>query len=188
MNTPNLHRPGSAGINPLATAALASTVPASAPVLRAFGQEMTVLLSGEQTGGRFTLLLDVAPPGLGSPPHYHEREDEWFYVLEGRAAFWRDLAWQEVPVGSAVFAPRNVAHGFMNVGDTPLRLLITLTPSGLENWFARCAEEFAGLVVPDMQCIAALAAEHGMYFVEPVSAPKMLREGTNLSLHMEFNR
>ncbi len=188
MNTPNLHRPGSSGNHPPALATLASTIPAKASVLLAFGQEMTVLLNGEQTGGRFTLLLNTAPPGAGSPPHYHKREDEWFYVLEGRAAFWRDGAWQEVPVGSAVFAPRNVAHGFKNVGDTRLRLLITLTPSGFEKWFARCAEEFAGLVVPDMQRIAALAAEHGMYFVEPVSAPKMLREGTNLSLHMEFNR
>ena len=63
--------------------------PSEAPVLRAFGQEMRLLLAGDQTGGRCTVLLDLVPPGLGTPPHYHTREDEAFHVLDGRAAFWR---------------------------------------------------------------------------------------------------
>ena len=188
MNTSIPFDPCLAAANPPALAALASTLPTSAPVLRAFGQEMTVLLSGEQTGGQFTLLLDVAPPGLGSPPHYHEREDEWFYVLAGRAAFWQEGTWQEFPVGSAVFAPRNVVHGFKNVGDTPLRLLITLTPSGFEKWFARCAAEFAGSDSADMERIAAVAAEHGMYFPNPVGAAKILHAGTDLSFNLDLNR
>jgi quercetin dioxygenase-like cupin family protein len=94
----------------------AATEPSAAAVLRAFGQEMRVLLSGEQTGGRCTVLLDSVPPSLGTPPHYHEREDEVFHVLEGRAAFWLAGAWREVPVGSTVFAPRKALHGFKNVG------------------------------------------------------------------------
>mgnify|MGYP000892114553 CR=1 FL=1 len=145
----------------------ARTDPSEAPVLQAFGQEMRVLLGGEQTGGRCTVLLDIVPPGLGTPPHYHTREDEAFYVLEGRAAFWREGEWEEVPVGTTVFAPRGVVHGFQNIGTSPLRVLITLTPSGFEKWFARCARAFAGTAQPNLQQLAALAAEHGMHFAAP---------------------
>jgi quercetin dioxygenase-like cupin family protein len=131
---------------------------------------MLVLLSGEQTGGRCTVLLDSVPPGLGTPPHYHKREDEVFYVLEGRAAFWLGGTWREVPVGSTVFAPRQVLHGFKNVGASPLRVLITLTPSGFEKWFARCALEFAGTDDPNLERLTSLATEHGMYFPAPTAA------------------
>jgi quercetin dioxygenase-like cupin family protein len=148
----------------------AETDPSKAPLLRAFGQEMLVLLSREQTGGRCTVLLDSVPPDLGTPPHYHEREDELFYVLEGRAAFWLGGTWREVPVGSTVFAPRKAPHGFKNVGASPLRVLITLTPSGFEKWFARCALEFDGTDSPNMERLTSLAAEHGMYFPAPVAA------------------
>lgn len=138
---------------------------ADRPVLRAFGHEMKVLLSGEDTGGQCTMLLDTVPPGVGVPPHLHEHEDEWFYVLEGRAEFWTDGAWKEVPAATAVFGPRQVPHGFRNAGDTPLRLLITLTPSGFEEWFARCADELAGTPSPDAQRLTELAAGHGMHFI-----------------------
>jgi hypothetical protein len=40
-----------------ALARLVETVSHRAPVMRAFGQELRVLVSGKQTGGRLTLLL-----------------------------------------------------------------------------------------------------------------------------------
>jgi len=49
---------------------------------RAFGHAIAVLLDGEQTGLKFTAFLNMTPPGGGPGPHYHEREDEWFYVVE----------------------------------------------------------------------------------------------------------
>ena len=51
--------------------------------LRAFGHAIVELLDGKQTGGKFTAFLNMTPPGCGPGPHYHEREDEWFYIIEG---------------------------------------------------------------------------------------------------------
>lgn len=59
-------------------------------MLRALGDEVTVLLSGEQTGGAFTKVQVVSPPGGEPPPHCHTHEDEWFLVLEGRAELWQE--------------------------------------------------------------------------------------------------
>jgi len=138
--------------------------PSGGRILRAFGDEITVHLGAEETVGRYTMFTEVTPPGGGPPPHYHANEDEWFYVLEGRAEFLKDGAWIEARAGAVIFTPRGVVHTFRNAGDGPLRMLIHTSPSGFETFFARCAEEFARPVPPDLSRIAHIAAEHGIHF------------------------
>ncbi len=143
----------------------ALTLPHERRILRAFGEEVQLLLTGAETGGRFAQWIEITPPGNGPPPHYHTQEEEWFHVLEGRFAFFKDQAWTEVPEGTAVFLPRNSIHTFKNVGDRPGRLLVTTSPAGFETFFARCAEEFARPGAPDMDRIVAISAEHGIHYV-----------------------
>ena len=50
--------------------------------LAVVGDTYTVLLSGEQTAGRFALIDMLIPVGGGPPPHRHDFE-ECFHVLEG---------------------------------------------------------------------------------------------------------
>ena len=54
------------------------------------GDTYTLKISGEQTGGAFTLLEAVVPLGGGPPPHIHHLEDEVFVVLEGELLFTTD--------------------------------------------------------------------------------------------------
>jgi quercetin dioxygenase-like cupin family protein len=139
-------------------------------VIRAFGDEVTIHLSGAETGGRFTMFTTVTPPGSGPPPHYHSNEDEWFYVLEGRVEFFIENKWTEVPIGTAVFIPRGAVHTFRNAGTGPLKSLIHTAPSGFETFFSRCADEFARPGGPDMGRIVEIAAEHGIHFVSSESS------------------
>lgn len=144
----------------------AITVPRDAPVFCALGDEVTVLLSGEQTGGAFTMFQVVTPPGGGPPPHWHTREDEWFYIMEGRVEFWQEGEWTEVPTGTAAFLPHGSRHTYRNCGDTPLRMIVHAAPSGFEVFFARIAEVFNAPGGPDMRRIVEISAEHGIHFVE----------------------
>lgn len=139
--------------------------PASSKVLHAFGDEMTVLLSGADTGGRLAMCLDVTPPGEGPPPHYHLNEDEWFFPLEGEVEFLIDGEWRAVALGTAVFIPRGTVHTFRNSGAQPLKMLVQTTPAGFEVFFERCAAEFAKDGPPDMGRIMEISAEHGIHFV-----------------------
>lgn len=133
-------------------------------VIRAFGDEMYLHLSGEDTGGRFTMFTAITPPGGGPPPHIHHEEDEWFHVLEGDAEFFNDGEWFKVPVGSTIFMPKGSFHTFRNAGTIPLRQLITLSPAGFEVFFSRCAEEFTQNSPPDLDRVLAIAAEHQITF------------------------
>jgi hypothetical protein len=61
--------------------------------LRAFGHAIVVLLDGKQTNGKFTAFLNMNPPGCGPRLHYHDREDEWFYIIEGRVSSFITGTW-----------------------------------------------------------------------------------------------
>jgi quercetin dioxygenase-like cupin family protein len=139
--------------------------PADAPVVTAFGDCATFHLTGAQTGGKYTMFTSITQPGGGPPPHKHDKEDEWFLVLEGRAEFFKDGEWLEVPVGSSVFMERGTFHTFRNAGDTPLKQIIQTSPSGFEVFFTRCAAEFEKPGGPDMQKIMAISAEHGISYL-----------------------
>jgi len=140
-------------------------LPGDAKQITAFGDCATFMLTGEQTGGAYTMFISVTQPGSGPPPHWHEKDDEWFLVLEGRAEFFKDGEWTEVPVGTAAFMPRGSVHTFRNAGDTPLKQLIHTAPSGFETFFARCQDEFQKEGGPSMDRIVEISAEHGIYYV-----------------------
>lgn len=154
-------------MDPQPTPSTCVVLPSGGKVIRAFGDEITVHLGGSETGGKYTMFSAVTPPGGGTPLHYHANEDEWFFVLEGRAEFFKNNGWAQVPIGTAVFTPKGVVHGFRNPGDKPLRMLMHTAPSGFEIFFARCAEEFAKPGPPDMPRLVEIAGEHGIHFVNP---------------------
>ncbi len=142
-------------------------LPDAAPVVRAFGDELHFHLTGEQTGGRYTLFTDITPPGGGPPPHYHANEDETFCVLEGRAEFLIADRWVQAPAGTVVHAPRGVRHAFRNPTDQPLKQLISTAPSGFENFFRKSESEFNRPGGPDMKHLASIAEQHGIFFDPP---------------------
>jgi mannose-6-phosphate isomerase-like protein (cupin superfamily) len=137
----------------------------SARTYHAFGETVTVHLGAAETGGRYTMFTAITPPGGGPPPHVHAREDEWFLVVEGCAEFLKEGAWYEVQAGGALFTPKGVVHTFRNKGTTPLRMLVQTSPAGFEEFFSRCAAEFAKPAPPDMARIVQIAGEHGISFV-----------------------
>lgn len=143
----------------------AITIAGETEILKAYGDEVTILVSSEQSGGKFVMFTDVTPPGGGPPPHYHINEDEWWFVLEGTASFFINGQWRDVPQGSAVFAPRGSIHTFKNNSNKLLKQLITTSPGGFDKFFSRSAQEFSKPGGPDMARISVIAAEHGIQFV-----------------------
>jgi mannose-6-phosphate isomerase-like protein (cupin superfamily) len=66
------------------------TPPGQSPVLRAFGEEVTILIDGEKSGGAYTQWIEITPPGGGPPPHFHLNESEHFFVIDGTVSFYDD--------------------------------------------------------------------------------------------------
>jgi quercetin dioxygenase-like cupin family protein len=105
------------------------------PHIGMVGDTYTILLSGEDTAGRYCLIDMHVPPGGGPPPHRHDFE-EMFSVLEGEieATFRGEKS--TVRAGETVNIPANAPHSFHNVADVSARLLCIAAPAGLEVFFA----------------------------------------------------
>jgi mannose-6-phosphate isomerase-like protein (cupin superfamily) len=140
------------------------TVSDRAPAIRAYGDEARFNLGSNETGGRVTVFTDTTPPSGGPPPHFHTVEDEWWFVLEGRAEFFHEGSWTEVRPGGCVFMPKNTVHAFRNIGDTPLRQITHTAPSGFENFFKESEAEFLRPGAPDMKRLFEISAKHSIYF------------------------
>jgi quercetin dioxygenase-like cupin family protein len=104
------------------------------PHLGIVGDTYTILLSGEDTAGRYCLIDMYVPPGGGPPPHRHDYEES-FTVLEGEIeATFRGVR-SVVRAGETINIPANAPHTFRNTGAQPARLLCVCAPAGLDAFF-----------------------------------------------------
>jgi mannose-6-phosphate isomerase-like protein (cupin superfamily) len=71
-----------------------------------------------------TLKLSVVKPHSAThPPHKHA-EDEFFFIMEGKAEIYFDGKKKEVGQNTSLYCPSNIEHGIRNIGDTELKYLV----------------------------------------------------------------
>jgi quercetin dioxygenase-like cupin family protein len=104
------------------------------PHLGLVGDTYTILLSGDDTAGRYTLIDMHVPPGGGPPPHRHDFE-EMFTVLDGEVELTFRGEHLTARAGQTVNVPANAPHAFTNASGRPARLLCMCAPSGQEEFF-----------------------------------------------------
>lgn len=128
------------------------------------GTTMRLVATSARTGGRYTVIEQVTPPGWGPPRHIHSREDEIFYVLEGAYELHVGDERRTISAGAFAVLPCNIPHGFRNVALTPSRLLFVIAPGGLEEYFlavAKCSP------APNPVQLAELARPFGLTLLPP---------------------
>jgi quercetin dioxygenase-like cupin family protein len=133
------------------------------PLLNPVGGEITFAFRGEETGGSLMALVTIVPPGEGPPLRTHANEDECLVVLGGRMRFRLGDDIEDAPAGSLVYVPRGAEHTWQNVGDSPARMLVLFTPSGMERFF----ERFASLDTSGPDAFLRAADGTGMEVVGP---------------------
>ena len=136
----------------------------------------TYKITSERTGGAYSLFEVVSEPGSGPPPHVQHREDEAFYVLEGEYEFLDDDGHtMRAGTGSLVYVPKGNLHAHKNVGDKPVRMLVSQTPGGLhEQFFGELGEPATDKAKPpvpkdqpDVEKLVTIAAEYGIEILPP---------------------
>jgi len=129
------------------------------------GDTVTIKAATSQTNGSLTVLELMIGPKQGPALHTHLREDELWYVIDGDFRFKAGDAMLRASTGGMAFGPRGTPHAFQNIGDTPGRLLVITTPSGLERFF----EQFAALLPgsPGQETLTAVGHANWVEFVGP---------------------
>jgi quercetin dioxygenase-like cupin family protein/catechol 2,3-dioxygenase-like lactoylglutathione lyase family enzyme len=150
-------------------------VPAGAgPCYWGPGDQITFLITGEETGGAFFMAEVLVPPGGGPPPHTHRFEDESFRLLQGSLTIQIGGKTLNALPGDFVHLPRGITHSFRNNGSVDAKFLLVVTRAGLERFFAESFDpagdrsEAPPLVTDAMVArLVAAAARYGLEFRPP---------------------
>ena len=141
------------------------------------GDTYTVLVTSEQTAGRYALIDMLIPPGGGPPPHRHDFEEQ-FHVLDGAIVVTFRGENITAGAGQTVNIPALAPHAFTNASDSTARLLCMVSPGGMEKYFAVFGDEVATRTAPapelspqDLQsrlrAAAPMAAQFGIENLPP---------------------
>jgi quercetin dioxygenase-like cupin family protein len=117
------------------------------PHLGVVGDTYTILLDGNDTAGRYTLIDMLVPPGGGPPPHRHDFE-EMFTILQGEIELTFRGDKSVARAGETVNIPANAPHVFTNSTEQPARLLCMCSPAGQEEFFIAVGEPVASRTEP----------------------------------------
>lgn len=132
----------SAGTAPAGQAPAAILRSASTAQAADLGANRAVFaLSGDETGGHYSLteFVMAPPPAPGPPPHIHEDADEAIYVLEGTLEMSASEQRLVGAAGSVMLVPRSTVHSLANPGPGLARMLIILSPPGYEGFWREMA-------------------------------------------------
>jgi quercetin dioxygenase-like cupin family protein len=140
------------------------------------GDVYRFLATGAETSGAYALIDALVPPGGGPPPHVHSREVEGFFVLEGEVTFFVGEAKHVATAGAHVSVPIGTLHAFKNESAAPARMLILMTPAGLEEMFlevgvalAAGATETAPPSHAEIERLLAAAPRYGVEILKPAT-------------------
>jgi mannose-6-phosphate isomerase-like protein (cupin superfamily) len=129
------------------------------------GSVMTYKATAEQTGGAYSLAVEITPPHGGLPLHVHHREDEAMYILDGEYEIQCGNQLFHVTAGTFVFLPKDIPNRYENLGDKPGKFLYITSPGGFEGLVEETSR-LSSQGPPDMQKVVETAGKHGIEFLQ----------------------
>ena len=109
--------------------------------------EIKVLVSAEESDGRYSVMELIVQPGGGATALHTDRWVETFHVIEGEAEWTveRDgglMSWT-AHAGETIVVPQGARHRFAGGGENPCRML-TIGPAEFEHFFRALAAAWSG--------------------------------------------
>ncbi len=160
------------------------------------GAVVALLARGDDTEGRFTLMTGEVKRGTEPPPHIHEWEHEFYYVIDGEMEAYCGSDVFHVRAGELVFLPQGIAHVFLC--KTPsIRLLVQAQAAGehavsSDRFLLQLVTPATGGTMPenamddavtDPNAVMRIAEANGIHFLSPdevaEALPRYLKTGKN---------
>ena len=125
----------------------------------------TVRITSRETNGAYCVCEMTTMPGDGVSLHVHDRDEEFYYILEGAYEMQAGDKRFTAPAGSLVVIPRDVPHQFRNAGDVPARALMIFRPGGFDELIGETRRAAAAGTLDEEQRHAILT-KWGVHFDE----------------------
>jgi mannose-6-phosphate isomerase-like protein (cupin superfamily) len=103
-----------------------------------------IIVSAQMTGGEYSVLEYLVAPRADAEEHVidfgihrHGSFEETFLVRSGELEFFLENQVVTVARGDFVRVPRGIRHGYRNVTQEPVDLVVTFVPGGFEELFLK---------------------------------------------------
>lgn len=121
----------------------------------------SMLATGKDTQGRFSVVAFTAKRGNEPPPHFHQWEHEFYYMLEGEIEFHSGAEAFVVKAGEVMFVPQGEAHALYILTPTAHALIMAHSvderPVGLDRYFIEMGEPATDMRLPSGAITHAMA-------------------------------
>ena len=152
--------PGSEALRQFAV--LRGDQPRTGPTWNFPDSQLVALITGQQTEGKLAVFEQTMAPNGGVPLHINHREDESFYLVEGKYLFEVGGVLDELGPASHVFVPPGVPHRFRCTERG--KMLILCQPAGIES----ALDELTSLTMPiDPVAFATVSQKYGIEVLGP---------------------
>lgn len=126
------------------------------------GGNYRIIIPGKETDGQYAVIEMTVPPGAGPNPHAHPDFTETFYVVDGEVTFNTADGSVHAEKGAYINIPGGgQIHGFKNLSDRPAKLLCTVIPAGLDEFFCEISEYLKVNTPPDKNLIDSIFKKYG---------------------------
>jgi len=95
-------------------------------------KDIKVLVTGNQSAGRQSILESYWEPAFKVPAHYHKKHAETFIILSGQVEWTINGETHVMGPGDAVHIPPNTVHSVRVVGDKDMHSIMIAEPGGYE--------------------------------------------------------
>ncbi len=130
--------------------------------------EAHILVDGERSGGAWWLGQFREDPGFMTSLHYHYRQDEQFFVLDGVLSVYLDGKWHDLEAGTFALVPHGAQHAQGNTSNKPVRFLGSGNPAGFERFFPELDKLVSRLSPADPQFGAEVSKILVLYDTKPL--------------------
>lgn len=136
------------------------------------GGQIRLLGAADTTDNCFSVVEALEQPGSAAPLHVHHGEAEAFYIVEGELELTCGDQTVRVTAGDFVYAPKDVPHKYVVVGDRPARVLLMFSRSGFESFFVDGGSPVGEPLAspPDPTALQRLFATYHLEVREPFDA------------------
>ncbi|WP_261844438.1 cupin domain-containing protein [Aliamphritea ceti] len=126
------------------------------------GETTVFLATAEDTNGRVSVFDSQLPKGNSAPWHYHETDDEIFYVVSGEVEFGINDDEVIARAGDLVIAGPKVLRRFKALTDS--HLVVINAPGGPSERFLRDISGLQGVVTEEDN--QRFIVEYGIHIVD----------------------
>jgi quercetin dioxygenase-like cupin family protein len=130
--------------------------------LNILGHTAYLKLQRPTNKGLYYVMEVHTPPGVGIPPHMHDREEEMIYIIEGTFTIMLGDRHYELQAGDHIFFPKHIPHAFQNVGKNIGRTLWTIVPGSNFEDFFEDLNELSKIPELPMDKIISTFGQYGM--------------------------